>query len=235
MRTVLVTGGTSNLGEAICRQFIHAGDSVICTYAHSKERAEQLREELGPKLTIMALDLLKEESVTDLFSRLHSLDVLVNNSGLFTLGEQQSLSTSDWDRVFDTNVKGLFLVTRGAIPLLKQSRQASIINIASIHALHPGFGLTAHYDASKGAIVSYTRSLAAELAPAIRVNAVAPGLLDAPYLHEGENPVVEMFEQRALLKRMVKAEEVASCVRFLSDSPAITAEVITVDCGYLVG
>lgn len=234
MKTVLVTGGTSNLGKAICRSFIQKGDSVIATYAHNREGAEELKRELGDRLTIAELDLLKEESVLKLFSTIKKLDILVNNSGLFSLSDQQDLQTEEWDRVFDTNVKGLFLVTRSALPLLKKSERASIVNIASINAIHPGFGQTAHYDASKGAVVAYTKSLAAEVAP-IRVNAVAPGLLDAPYLSDLDNPIRVMFESRALLKRMVKVEEVASCVLFLSGAEAITAQVIVVDCGYLVG
>ena len=234
MRTVLVTGGTSNLGKAICQSFIQGGDSVIATYAHNREGAEELRRELGDRLTILELDLLKEESVLALFSKIPKLDVLVNNGGLFTLSDQQDLKVEEWDRVFDTNVRGLFLVTKGALPLLKKSEVASIVNVASINAIHPGFGQTAHYDASKGAVVAYTKSLASEVAP-IRVNAVAPGLLDAPYLSDKNNPVRSMFESRCLLKRTVKVEEVASCVSFLSSAKAITGQVIVVDCGYLVG
>ena len=180
------------------------------------------------------MDLLNEESITALFSRIDALDVLVNNSGLFTLSDQQDLASEEWSHVFDTNMKGLFLVTRSALPLLKNSPCASIINIASINAIHPGFGKTAHYDASKGAVVAYTKSLAAEVAP-IRVNAVAPGLLESSHLSDADNPVRVMFESRAPLKRMVRVEEVASCVSFLSDAQAITGHVLVVDCGYLVG
>ncbi len=234
MRTVLVTGGTSNLGSAICRLFIQEGEHVIATYAHNREGALALKKELGDRLAIEELDLLEEGSIKALFSKLEKLDVLVNNSGLFTLSDQESLEASEWDRVFDTNVKGLFLVTRSALPLLKKSSSGSIVNIASINAMHPGFGQTAHYDASKGAVVAYTSSLAAEVAP-IRVNAVAPGLLDAPYLSDVNNPIRTMFESRAPLKRMVKVEEVASSVSFLSRAKAITGQTLVVDCGYLVG
>lgn len=235
MRTVLVTGGTSTLGRSICKAFVEIGCEVVCTYAHHKEKAENLQKELGPLLHIEELDVLSPTSVETFFSRLDTLDVLVNNSGVFTLSDQEDLNIEDWEKVFNTNVRGLFLVTQQAIPLLKRSSKGCIVNIASINALHPGFGMTAHYDASKGAVVSYTKSLAAELGPKIRVNAVAPGLLDAPYLHEQGNFVKEMFVQRAVLKQLVSPDSVASCVVFLSTNPAITGEVITVDCGYLVG
>ena len=235
MRTVLVTGGTSVLGSSICRAFVHIGCEVVCSYAHHKEKAECLQKELGPLLQIAELDVLSQASIDAFFSTLESLDVLVNNSGLFTLADQEKLHIEDWEKVFNTNVRGLFLVTQKAIPLLKNSSEGSIVNIASINAFHPGFAQTAHYDASKGAVVSYTKSLASELGPKVRVNAVAPGLLDAPYLHEEGNPVKEMFVQRSVLKQLVPPTSVASCVVFLSENPAITGEVITVDCGYLVG
>lgn len=234
MRTVLVTGGTSNLGRAICRLFIQEGEQVIATYAHNREGALALKDELGDRLTIEELDLCKEESIKGLFARLEKLDVLVNNSGVLTLSDQEELDAKDWDTVFDINVKGLFLVTRAALPLLRNADSPSIINIASINAIHPGFGQSAHYDASKGAVAAYTKSLAAEVAP-IRVNAVAPGLLAAPYLSDEDNPVRLMFESRAPLKRMVNVEEVASSVSFLSSAKAITGHVLVVDCGYLVG
>ncbi|WP_320129149.1 SDR family oxidoreductase [uncultured Sphaerochaeta sp.] len=235
MRTVLVTGGTSNLGSALCRAFLEHGDQVVCTYTHNKDKAEKLVRELGEKLTIASLDILCEESIFKLFESLESLDILINNSGVFTVSEQENLLPSDWDKVFDTNVKGMFLVCKKAIPLLRKSTNGVIINIASMNAFHPGFGGTAHYDASKGAVVSYTKSLAAELGPSIRVNGVAPGLLDAPYLHDDTNTVRLKFEGRAILNRLVKAGEVADCALFLSSATAITGEVVTVDCGYSVG
>jgi NAD(P)-dependent dehydrogenase (short-subunit alcohol dehydrogenase family) len=235
MKTVLVTGGASNLGSAFCRAFIQRGDRVVCTYSHNRTGAEKLQAELGENLVIRELDVLCEASVANLFASLQALDVLVNNSGVFTVGEQENLSVSDWDKVFDTNVKGMFLVTQKAIPLLRKGKCSSIVNVASINAFHPGFGGTAHYDASKGAVVSYTKSLAAELGPYIRVNAVAPGLLDAAYLHDDNNPIALVFEHRASLKRLVQVDEVADCVLFLSTATAITGETVVVDCGYSVG
>ena len=235
MKTILITGGTSNLGSELCRSFVKRGDRVICTYGHNRMGAEKLQSELGDRLVIAEMDVLSQESVANLFLSLSSLDVLVNNSGVFTVGEQEKLPVEDWDKVFDTNVKGMFLVTQKAIPLLRESGDGAIVNIASINAFHPGFGGTAHYDASKGAVVSYTKSLAAELGPSIRVNAVAPGLLDAIAFHDDTNPIKTVFENRASLKRLVQTHEVADCVLFLASATAITGETLIVDCGYSVG
>lgn len=140
---------------------------------------------------------------------------------------------SEWQRVFDINVTGLFRLTQQCIPLLRE-RKGCIVNIASINALHPGFGGTIHYDASKGAVVAYTKSLAKELGPFIRVNAVAPGLLQAPYLDDA-NPLKQHYEERSLLHSLVDPGEVAKVVQLLSDCRAMTGELVGVDCGYLMG
>ncbi len=233
MHTVLVSGGTSNLGEAICRSFVLQGSRVFCGYTSSSEKAKALQEELGLLLVPVHLDVCNQGSVEEALQDMVCLDVLVNNSGVFSVFDPLEMTTQEWERVFDINVTGMFRLTKACIPLLKAAR-GSIVNIASINAFHPGFGGTAHYDASKGAVVSYTRSLAQELGPEIRVNAVAPGLLEAAYLDEN-NALRTQYEKRSLLKSLVKAEQVAQAVLFLSACTAITAEVVTVDCGYIMG
>ncbi|MGE4583150.1 MAG: SDR family NAD(P)-dependent oxidoreductase [Sphaerochaeta sp.] len=233
MQTVLVSGGTSTLGKEICTQFVHEGAIVYCGYSASKEKAEYVASQLGPSLRPLHLDVQDQRDIEQAFCVIENLDVLVNNSGLFSVHAPSELAIEEWERIFDINVTGMFRLTKQALPLLRQSR-GCIINIASINALHPGFGGTAHYDASKGAVLSFTRSLAKELAPEVRVNAVAPGLLKAPYLDE-HNPIRSAYENRALLKRLVDPAEVASAVGFLTRCKAMTAEVITIDCGYLMG
>lgn len=233
MHNVLVSGGTSTLGEAVCRSFVLQGSTVFCAYTSSFEKAKALQEELGPSLVPIHLDVCNQGSIEEALQDLVCLDVLVNNSGVFSVFDPLELTTQEWERVFDINVTGMFRLTKACIPLLRVAR-GNIVNIASINAFHPGFGGTAHYDASKGAVVSYTRSLAQELGPEIRVNAVAPGLLEAAYLDQ-DNELRRQYEQRSLLKSLVKAEQVAQVVLLLSSCTAITAEVVTVDCGYIMG
>jgi len=233
MSTVLVSGGASTLGRAICRRFCQAGATVYAGYASSVAQAQALQEQLGPALIPIHLDVQDQTSIDSFIDRLGSLDVLVNNSGVFSVYETQDLATEEWERIFSINVTGMFNLTKAALKLLVASG-GSIVNIASINAFHPGFGGTTAYDAAKGAVVSYTRSLAAEVAPRVRVNAVAPGLIAAPYLGS-ENPIRKRYEERSLLRRMVEPDEVAQVVEMLSLCTAITAEVVTVDCGYLMG
>ncbi len=233
MKTILVSGGSSTLGSAICRHFIARGDRVLCAYHMSGDQARRLSEELGPRLRPLALDLQDPDSAKWAAASIETLDVLVNNSAIFSEAGLEELPLEEWRRIFAVNVEGMVLLSQACIPLLRSSGGA-IVNIASINALHPGFGKTVHYDASKGAVVSFTQSLAAELAPAVRVNAVAPGLLAAPHL-DTTHPLRRRYEERALLRSLVEPDEVAKAVALLCDCRAMTGQTIVVDGGYLAG
>ena len=152
--------------------------------------------------------------------------MLVNNAGIFTEGKQDGLGSEDFDRVMDLNVRGLFLVTRTLLPALKKCN-GSIVNIASMNALHPGFG-TAHYDASKGAVAAYTASLAAETG--LRVNALAPGLIDTPALHGTE--LEKHWKDHSVRSEMMCPAELADIVLFLAKSTGIYGQTLLADNGY---
>ena len=214
---VLVTAGRSNLGKAICKAFADAGYEVLYTVS-SKDRID------GPNA--ICADLTDEKAVASALSEIRELDVLVNNAGVFTEGAQENLSTEDFDKVMDINVRGLFLVTRALLPALKKCN-GSIVNIASMNALHPGFG-TSHYDASKGAVAAYTASLAAETG--LRVNALAPGLIDVAGLHGTE--LEKHWKSHTVKTQMMGPSELADIVLFLARSTGIYGQTILADNGY---
>ena len=214
---VLVTAGRSNLGKAICKAFADAGYEVLYTVS-SKDKID------SPNA--ICADLTDEKSVELALSEIRDLDVLVNNAGVFTEGRQESLSTEDFDKVMDLNVRGLFLVTRALLPALKKCN-GSIVNIASMNALHPGFG-TSHYDASKGAVAAYTASLAAETG--LRVNALAPGLIDVAGLHGTE--LEKHWKSHTVKTQMLSPSELADIVLFLARSTGIYGQTILADNGY---
>lgn len=228
----LVTGGTSNLGKAICLELLKHDFEVYSTFANNESEALLMSQKYG--ITFYHLDVCNEEEVISVFSQMPSLDLLVNNSGVFSVSKQENLSLNAFNSVLQINTTGVFLCCKHAISKLVKG--SSIINISSINALVPVFKKTAHYDGSKGFISSYTRSLAVELGEnMIRVNAVAPGLIENSYLEDKANPIKEKFIERAVIKRTVNPNEIAETVLFLVNNRAITGEIITVDCGYLIG
>ncbi|MDY5931781.1 MAG: SDR family oxidoreductase [Candidatus Ornithospirochaeta sp.] len=218
--TVFITAGFSNLGSAIAKAFADRGDEVFVS---------SRTEKAHPYGKCIAMDLSDPASVGDAVSGFDRLDVLVNNAGIFTEGSQETLDESDFDAVFDVNVKGLFRITRAFLPLLRKCN-GSVVNISSMNALHPGFGNTAHYDASKGAVSAYTRSLASETG--LRINAIAPGLISAERLIG--SPLEKRFSEHSVAKRMVMPDEIAALAVFLSTSTGIYGQTIAIDNGYLL-
>lgn len=212
---VLITGGNSNLGRAISKVFSQNGWECIIT-SRSGDGC-------------IPLDFEKPFDKDSFLSSVGEIDCLVNNAGIFTEGMQESLDYDSFERVFDVNVKGLFKVTQALLPALKK-RDGSIVNVASINALHPGFGSTAHYDATKGAVKAYTASLALETG--LRVNAVAPGLLSADRL-KGSS-LEEYWLGHSVRGKMVDPEDVARAVFFLATSSGIYGQCIVIDNGYLL-
>jgi Dehydrogenases with different specificities (related to short-chain alcohol dehydrogenases) len=216
MKKVLVTAGESNLGKAIRKEFENAGYQVLYTTTKpSEDRAA------------ITVNLRDEKEVVEKLSAIGELNVLVNNAGIFTVADTKELTSSDFDSVFAVNVRGMFFAIKALLPALKKA-DGAIVNISSMNALHPGFGGTAHYDASKGAVSAYTASLAAETG--LRVNAVAPGLIDAPYLKD--SVLEKHFAGHSVKGRTVKAEEIAKIVLFLAESKAIYGQTILADNGY---
>ena len=122
MKTVLVSGGTSTLGRALCTRFVEEGYMVYCAYASSKEKAISLSASLGPSLIPLHLDVQDETSIAEGCSHLQSLDLLVNNSGVFSVFPTEELAVSEWQRIFDINVTGMFRLTKQVLTLLRQAK-----------------------------------------------------------------------------------------------------------------
>jgi 3-oxoacyl-[acyl-carrier protein] reductase len=166
------------------------------------------------------------------------LDVLVNNAGTtasWKPRDLETLSLEEWDRVFAVNVRGLFQVTRAAVPLLKKS-QGCIINTASIVGLRPG-PQPLPYAASKAAVVNLTKTLAWNLGPEIRVNAVAPGWMEGDWMKRMlKDKYADLMEKRAKatpLKRVVTADDVAETMMSLIQSNRfVTGEIVVIDGGF---
>jgi 3-oxoacyl-[acyl-carrier protein] reductase len=221
-RRVLVTGAGAGIGKGIAVRLARAGAAVACVDVNeeSAKRVAAEIEALGSVGVPLMGDVSSEGDVARVVDgaaqALGGIDVLVNNAGITIIKTFEESSLADWDRTMNVNLRSMFLVTRRALPWLTKAETASIVNLASMAALR---FTVPHipYAASKGAIVSFTRDLAVELAPAgIRVNAVAPGPIATNILGELSDEQIADAGLRFLLGRMGRAEDVAEAVAFLA-------------------
>jgi len=244
-KAALVTGGATGIGRSAVLALARAGFDVALNYSSSETAARETAveaEKLGARTLLVRCDVSDEKgvramlrAVEDQFQR---LDVLVNNAGTTASSKPrdlESLSLEEWDRVFAVNVRGLFQVTRAAVPLLKKS-QGCIVNTASIVGLRPG-PQPLPYAASKAAVVNLTKTLAWNLGPEIRVNAVAPGWMEGDWMKRMlKDKYADLMEKRAKatpLRRVVTADDVAETMMSLIQSNRfVTGEVVVIDGGF---
>lgn len=241
-KNVLVSGASGDIGLAICEKYLDQGCSVYAIFKSSADPLRILRErhQNGHRLTILQCDLTIPESVSELFITLSSaitqLDVLVNNAGIVKDNLFSSMSFDDFNTVIQINMLSAFHLTKEMLKLLRSAEGATIINVASIAGVIPSVG-QANYSASKGALLSFTRSLAAELAPrGIRVNAVAPGMIASKMVKKVSRTVVRDVTNSIPLKRLGNCNEVANTIVWLSSSASsyIVGQTIVIDGGLVM-
>jgi 3-oxoacyl-[acyl-carrier protein] reductase len=240
-KIVLVTGGSRGIGREIVRLLASEGADVTFLYRADKDAAwvvESGCRKEGLKVTALQVDVRDpracEEAVEAVLERTERIDILVNNSGVVRDNLLASLSDEELGDVLETNVEGIFHMTRAVAPAMLRQREGSIINIGSVSGLKGGRGQVA-YAASKGAVDAFTRALAVELAPrGVRVNAVAPGVIETEMSEEVRELAGEETLQRILLKRYGTPAEVAYAVCFLASRYAgyINGEILRVDGGF---
>src|SRR5499427_6013178 len=244
-KAALVTGAASGIGRAAALALAQAGYDVAINYSSSERAARETAaaaEKLGVKTLVLRCDVSDDAGVRAMLKTVEEkfgrLDVLINNAGTtapWKMRDLESLSLEDWDRVFAVNVRGLFQVTRAAVPLLKAAK-GCIVNTASIVGLRPG-PQPLPYAASKAAVVNLTKTLAWNLGPDIRVNAVAPGWMEGDWMQRMlKDKYEDLMGKRAKatpLKRVVTAEDVAETMMTLVQSNRfVTGEVIVIDGGF---
>ena len=238
-RVAVVTGGGTGIGRAIATRFAAEGAKVLVNYSRSAEAAEEVVGEItaaGGTAAGRRADVTRQDEVrammADAESRWGRLDILVNNAGWSTRvahHKLEELTDEIWDRTLNTNLRGAFYSIRAAAPLLRLQPGAVIINIASAAAFHAS-GSSVVYAASKAALVSLTKSLARALAPAIRVNAVCPGLVRTRFAGWPAE-AFEQGKQVTPIGRIVTVEEVAEAALFLVEATGMTGESLIVDGG----
>ena len=233
-KVALVTGGARRVGRALALELARAGADLAFTYKDSVAEATTLLRELevlGIRACTLPCDLRSESSVCEAVGKTVSefgrLDLLVNNAAVFESGELATLDVEAWDRVFETNTRGPFLISREALPHLKATH-GRIVNLGSLGGLR-SWPTHAHYCASKAALHSLTQSMARAFAPEVTVNCIAPGFIE---FEEDRGDRSMHFAARTPLGRNGRAEEVAEALLFFATGPTyITGQILAVDGG----
>lgn len=240
-RTVLITGGSRGIGRACVRYFALAGADIAFTYYENKKSADKLIAELksGIRVKAYSADLRESESikdtVTSAINDFAKIDILVNNAGIWKFGESDKLSLEDWEETLKINLTGTFLFTKFIVPYMKENRFGRIINITST-AGQRGEAYHSHYAASKGGIIAFTKSLAAELGGFnITVNSVAPGWVLTDMTDEvfADEEYKEKVISEIPLHKIASPEDIAGPVIFLASDLAghINGEILNVNGG----
>lgn len=241
--TVLVTGAARGIGAGIARRFAEAGADIAVNYHTSEDLADQVVRDIrshGRRAIAIRADTTSSEAVAKMIERtvaeLGSVDVLINNAGLYPLAALTAMSEPEWQLVLDTNLKSVFLCTQAAARAMKDgNRSGAIVNIASIEGESPA-PLHSHYNAAKAAVLMYTRSAALELsADGIRVNSVSPGLIWRQGIETDWPEGVELWRNTAPLGRLGMPDDVAdACLFFASQASRwITGANLRVDGGMM--
>jgi len=245
-KTALVTGAASGIGRSAVLALARAGYDVAINYSRSEQAAKDVAAEaqkLGARTILCKCDVSDEAGVRAMLKQVETafgkLDVLINNAGTTTEvrpKDMEGLSLEEWDRVFAVNVRGMFQVTRASLPLLKKGANPCIVNTASIVGLRPG-PQPLPYAASKAAVVNLTKTLALNLGPEIRVNAVAPGWMEGDWMQRMlKDKYDDLMGRRAKmtpLKRCVTADDVADTMMSLvTANRFVTGEIIVIDGGF---
>ncbi len=243
-RTVLITGASGGIGQAAALAFWQKGCNVVLHYNIHGDTAKDLCRDMNntrPRSAIaISTDITSREQVNALFDKaekeLGAVEVLVNNAGIAQQKLFTDLSDSDWDLMFDVNVKGMFYCCQRAVPQMIRQKHGKIINVSSMWG-QVGASCEVHYSAAKGAVIAFTKALAKELGPSgIQVNCVAPGVIDTPMNGHLSLDILEALKEETPLGAIGTPQDVAESILFLGSSASdfITGQILAPNGGIII-
>jgi 3-oxoacyl-[acyl-carrier protein] reductase len=242
-KVAIVTGGGTGMGKEIAKLLAAAGTHVVVNYSRSEADAIATAKEIetnNVKALPIKADVSSATEVAALVAQtervLGRIDVLVNNAGytkFVPMKDLNDMPEEEWDRTFDVNVKGIWLCTKAAAPAMRRAGGGAVVNVTSAAGLKVA-GSSMAYAVSKAAAIHLTKCLAFALAPEIRVNAVAPGLVVTRWWGHASEEELNQMRASFPLKRSVEAEEVATAAMELIRNDAMTGQTLAQDAGLLL-
>ena len=232
MSTIVITGGSRGIGAAAVERFARAGHRVYFLYEKSHEQAQTLAEKTGA--TAICCDVADSAAVKAAFAQIPDVDVLICNAGIAQYGLLSQTSEEEWDRLFDVNVKGIYLCVNAATPAFLKKQSGCIITVSSMWG-QVGASCEVPYSATKGAVIALTKALAQELGPSgVRVNCIAPGVILTDMCATIDSEILDEMAQESPVGRNGRPEDVAQAMEYLANATFVTGQVLPVNGGYII-
>ncbi len=240
-KVALVTGSSRGIGAATAAALARDGYGVCINYFEHQQAAEALARQLrseGCRAVVFGADVADPDAVRAMVryteEQLGPVSLLVNNAGIAGQIQFQDITRAQWNRMMDVNLGGYFNAIQAVLPHMLHEHEGSIVNVSSIWGQH-GASCEVAYSVTKHAIIGLTRSLAAELAPShIRVNCVAPGVINTDMVQVLGQETLDMLAEQIPMGRLGRPQEIAQVILSLAEAPYTTGQVLTADGGFII-
>ena len=232
MLTIVVTGGSRGIGAAAVELFCAKGHRVFFLYEKNHEAAAAIAGKTGA--VPICCDVADGQAVKAAFQTIGDVDVLICNAGIVHYGLMSMMEESQWDRIFDVNVKGIYHCVNAAMPSFLQKQAGCILTVSSMWG-QVGASCEAAYSATKGAVIALTKALAKELGPSgIRVNCIAPGVIETDMCANVDSEILAQMAQESPVGRNGTPVDVAKAMEYLAEATFVTGQILPVNGGYVI-